>query len=80
LINYFTAIPFSIPIRRYRYYLVSNVAYNFALLVHGSWMILFGVIGIKPLFFFNIFSVLFYILCIAINRSLAANENCPRSR
>jgi len=68
LSNYFTSIPKSISILNYRFYLVAHVAYNFAFTVHFLWLILFLILGVTPLFIFNIFSVGLFTCCIIINR------------
>ncbi|HNP47947.1 MAG TPA: adenylate/guanylate cyclase domain-containing protein [Bacteroidia bacterium] len=68
LSRYFTEIPNSVSIRNFRYYLVAHIAYNFAIVVHSLWLVLFFLIPVKPLFYFNLFSVPFFLFCILINR------------
>lgn len=66
--NYFTTCPATVSIRNFRYYLVAHIAYNFAITVHLLWLIYFFIIDVKPLFYFNCFSVPFFLFCILINR------------
>ncbi|MBK9148856.1 MAG: adenylate/guanylate cyclase domain-containing protein [Flavobacteriales bacterium] len=66
--KYFIEIPPVISFRNYRFYLVGNVAYNFALFVHSLWAVLFGVLGVTQLMYFNLGSVAIFIACIVLNR------------
>lgn len=68
LLKYFTTLPSTVSIRNFRYYLVAHIAYNFAITVHFLWLVLFFIIPVYPLFFFNLFSVPFFLFCILINR------------
>ncbi len=66
--HHFNTPPAVIELINYRFYVVSNIAQTIAWSTHLWWMIMFYCLGVTPLAFIQIPSIMVYALAIIVNR------------
>ncbi|MEH6448223.1 MAG: hypothetical protein V7765_06095, partial [Oleispira sp.] len=62
--RYFSKVPDTVDINKYRYYYSELIAFILALAVHVILLIVFWMLNVRPLFIFNILSVVIFITSI----------------
>ena len=80
--RFFSTAPNSISSKNQRFYIIGNIGFNIAALIHVSWILLFWFLDVRILFYFNFLSVSIFLTAIYLNRrgyhlfalSLAAME------
>lgn len=65
--KYFGTFPETIEVKNYRFYSINNAAGHFGLGVHALWIILFGIMGVYEMCYFNILSVAVFVVMIRSN-------------
>ena len=68
ILDFFLKRPEKVKEENHHPYIILSVAVFFAALCHGSWIPLFWYLGVKPLAYFNFFSVTAHLISIYLNR------------
>ena len=67
--RHFDTIPSNIALENYRFYIIANIAYTLAWVIHAAWFGVFFYLGVYALMWFQILSVCSHIASIVLNRA-----------